>query len=114
MLLQESIFGKARGRLFWFHFDSFSYSLFHRDGEDFWDSENPVSLSWDLAQYVNYRGHRRHPCLKKGLPDSAANDYLEEFDHILRDRIVQLTKLNVIHYPPPGVFLRPRSALTVV
>ena len=73
-----------------FEFDTY---LFHHDGADFWTDDYRETLYEDLEQYVIHGG--RHPCLREDEPDSAAYNYLSEFDPVVQKRLVQFRQLNL-------------------
>lgn len=74
------------------HLSSFNLAddtyLFHRGGQDFLTDERDFPGSEDLENYVVRGG--RHPCLNKDQPDSAARKYLDQFDDLIREHLVQL------------------------
>lgn len=67
------------------------YYLYHHDGEEFWTDGYSPSMFEVIENYVVHGG--RHPSLCDDQPDSAANEWLREFDSTLRERIVQSGRL---------------------
>ena len=81
----------ALGRLSSLQFEPNTW-LFHGDGALFGEDHGLSTLYQDIEHYVIHGG--RHPCLVDGLPNSASLEYLTEFPPKMRQRLVQMRKLD--------------------